>query len=75
MNALLIEELSQNNCLIVMTGVVGEAQIRYYERFINDYSNQLKDIEEALDGGSEEIWDGVLDPVALKVCFRTRISY
>ena len=46
---------------------MGEAQLRNYGQFMEQYAAQLRDIEEALDGAVDETWDATLDPIALQV--------
>jgi len=53
--------------ITVFLEIVGEVQLRNYAHFLEDYSSQLKEIEEALDGNVAETWDITLDPIALQV--------
>ena len=49
------------------SGIVGEAQLRNYGHFMEDFAAQLRDIEDALDDGAGESWDITLDPIGLQV--------
>lgn len=53
--------------MITHSGIVGEAQLRNYGHFMEDYAAQLRDIEDALDDGVGESWDITLDPIGLQV--------
>lgn len=53
--------------------IVGEAQLRKYGQFLEEYASQLKAIEDALDETVGDSWDFTLDPIALQV--RTRLKY
>ncbi|GCB81310.1 hypothetical protein scyTo_0022156, partial [Scyliorhinus torazame] len=44
-----------------------EVQLKNYEKFLEEYTNQLKGIEDALDDSVGDVWDFTLDPIALKV--------
>lgn len=44
-----------------------EVQLKNYGKFLEDYTSQLKAIEEALDDSIGDVWDFTLDPIALKV--------
>lgn len=46
-----------------------EVQLKNYNKFLEDYTSQLKAIEEALDDSIGDVWDFTLDPIALKVLF------
>lgn len=48
--------------------IVGEAQLRKYGQFLEEYASQLKAIEDALDDSVGDSWDFTLDPIALQVC-------
>ena len=52
-------------CLVLE--IVGEVQLRKYGKFMEEYSTQLQDIEEALGESIGDSWDMTLDPVALQV--------
>ncbi|XP_014677471.1 PREDICTED: WASH complex subunit 7-like [Priapulus caudatus] len=47
--------------------IVGEVQVRKYERFLEDYCSQLRGIEKALDEAIADAWDFSLDPISLQV--------
>ena len=47
--------------------IVGEVQLRKYGKFMEEYSSQLQEIEEALGESIGDSWDMTLDPVALQV--------
>uniref|UniRef100_A0A3Q3L940 WASH complex subunit 4 n=1 Tax=Labrus bergylta TaxID=56723 RepID=A0A3Q3L940_9LABR len=44
-----------------------EVQLKNYSRFLEEYTSQLKGIEEALDDSIGDVWDFTLDPIALKL--------
>lgn len=44
-------------------------QLKNYNKFLEDYTSQLKAIEEALDDSIGDVWDFTLDPIALKVLY------
>lgn len=44
-----------------------EVQLKNYTRFLEEYTSQLKGIEEALDDSIGDVWDFTLDPIALKL--------
>uniref|UniRef100_A0A3P8WCL7 WASH complex subunit 4 n=1 Tax=Cynoglossus semilaevis TaxID=244447 RepID=A0A3P8WCL7_CYNSE len=44
-----------------------EVQLKNYSRFLEEYTTQLKGIEEALDDSIGDVWDFTLDPIALKL--------
>ncbi|XP_076863449.1 WASH complex subunit 4 isoform X1 [Brachyhypopomus gauderio] len=44
-----------------------EVQLKNYGKFLEDYTSQLKGIEEALDDSIGDVWDFTLDPIALKL--------
>ncbi|XP_078343242.1 WASH complex subunit 4-like [Oculina patagonica] len=46
--------------------IVGEAQLRKYGQFLEEYASQLKAIEDALDDSVGDSWDFTLDPIALQ---------
>ncbi|CAI9722200.1 Hypothetical predicted protein [Octopus vulgaris] len=46
--------------------IVGEVQLRKYGKFLEEYSTQLKDIEDALDDCIGDSWDATLDPISLQ---------
>ncbi|XP_046405454.1 WASH complex subunit 4 [Ischnura elegans] len=46
--------------------IAGEVQLRTYRKFLDDYSSQLRGIEEALDESISDTWDATRDPIALK---------
>ena len=50
-------------------GIVGEAQLKKYGQFLEEYASQLKGIEDALDDSVGDSWDFTLDPIALQVLF------
>lgn len=50
-----------------MTEIHTEVQLKSYSRFLEEYTSQLKGIEEALDDSIGDVWDFTLDPIALKV--------
>ncbi|KAK2567753.1 WASH complex subunit 4 [Acropora cervicornis] len=47
--------------------IVGEAQLKKYGQFLEEYASQLKGIEDALDDTVGDSWDFTLDPVALQI--------
>ncbi|PFX13788.1 WASH complex subunit 7 [Stylophora pistillata] len=47
--------------------LVGEAQLKKYGQFLEEYASQLKAIEDALDDSVGDSWDFSLDPIALQV--------
>ena len=49
--------------------IVGEAQLRKYGQFLEEYASQLKAIEDALDDSVGDSWDFTLDPITLQVCY------
>uniref|UniRef100_A0A3Q4I403 WASH complex subunit 4 N-terminal domain-containing protein n=1 Tax=Neolamprologus brichardi TaxID=32507 RepID=A0A3Q4I403_NEOBR len=44
-----------------------EVQLKNYRKFLEEYTSQLKGIEEALDESIGDVWDFTLDPIALKL--------
>ncbi|KAI4825620.1 hypothetical protein KUCAC02_021300 [Chaenocephalus aceratus] len=44
-----------------------EVQLKNYSKFLEDYTSQLRGIEEALDDSIGDVWDFTLDPIALKL--------
>ncbi|XP_041059183.1 WASH complex subunit 4 isoform X2 [Carcharodon carcharias] len=44
-----------------------EVQLKNYGRFLEEYTNQLKGVEDALDDSVGDVWDFTLDPIALKL--------
>uniref|UniRef100_A0A4W3I8L6 WASH complex subunit 4 n=1 Tax=Callorhinchus milii TaxID=7868 RepID=A0A4W3I8L6_CALMI len=44
-----------------------EVQLKNYGKFLEEYTNQLKGIEDALDDSVGDVWDFTLDPIALKL--------
>lgn len=44
-----------------------EVQLKNYGRFLEEYTSQLRRIEDALDDLIGDVWDFNLDPIALKV--------
>lgn len=44
-----------------------EVQLKNYSKFLEEYTSQLKGIEEALDDSIGDVWDFTLDPIALKL--------
>ncbi|XP_060770735.1 WASH complex subunit 4 [Neoarius graeffei] len=44
-----------------------EVQLKNYNKFLEDYTSQLKAIEEAVDDSIGDVWDFTLDPIALKL--------
>ncbi|XP_067860697.1 WASH complex subunit 4 [Heptranchias perlo] len=44
-----------------------EVQLKNYGRFLEEYTNQLKRIEDALDDSVGDVWDFTLDPIALRL--------
>lgn len=49
------------------TEIHTEVQLKNYSKFLEEYTSQLKGIEEALDDSIGDVWDFTLDPIALKV--------
>ena len=47
--------------------LAGKKEREDYEKFLREYADQLKGIEEALDDTLGEAWDFTLDPIALQV--------
>ena len=47
--------------------MAGKKEREDYEKFLREYADQLKGIEEALDDTLGEAWDFTLDPIALQV--------
>ncbi|NWW39071.1 WASC4 protein, partial [Panurus biarmicus] len=44
-----------------------EVQLKNYGKFLEEYTSQLKRIEDALDDSVGDVWDFSLDPIALKL--------
>uniref|UniRef100_A0A8C2WX21 WASH complex subunit 4 n=1 Tax=Cyclopterus lumpus TaxID=8103 RepID=A0A8C2WX21_CYCLU len=44
-----------------------EVQLKNYSKFLEEYTSQLRGIEEALDDSIGDVWDFTLDPIALKL--------
>ncbi|KAM9807729.1 WASH complex subunit 4 [Neosynchiropus ocellatus] len=44
-----------------------EVQLKNYTKFLEDYTSQLRGIQEALDDSIGDVWDFTLDPIALKL--------
>lgn len=53
--------------LIKPTEIHTEVQLKNYEKFLQEYTSQLRGIEEALDDSVGDVWDFTLDPIGLKV--------
>lgn len=51
------------------TEIVGEVQLRKYGKFLEDFADQLRGIDEALGESIGDSWDFTLDPIALQVIF------
>ncbi|XP_048863417.1 WASH complex subunit 4 isoform X1 [Brienomyrus brachyistius] len=49
------------------TKIHTEVQLKNYVKFLEDYTSQLKGIEDALDDSIGDVWDFTLDPIALKL--------
>uniref|UniRef100_A0A8C8LNW8 WASH complex subunit 4 n=1 Tax=Oncorhynchus tshawytscha TaxID=74940 RepID=A0A8C8LNW8_ONCTS len=49
------------------TKIHTEVQQKNYGKFLEEYTSQLKGIEDALDDSIGDVWDFTLDPIALKV--------
>ncbi|XP_053742300.1 WASH complex subunit 4 [Synchiropus splendidus] len=44
-----------------------EVQLKNYSKFLEEYTSQLRGIQEALDDSIGDVWDFTLDPIALKL--------
>ncbi|XP_043822433.1 WASH complex subunit 4 isoform X2 [Dromiciops gliroides] len=44
-----------------------EVQLKNYGKFLEEYTSQLRRIEDALDSSVGDVWDFRLDPIALKL--------
>lgn len=55
------------------TEIHTEVQLKNYSKFLEDYTSQLRGIEEALDDSIGDVWDFTLDPIALKVKHQTLV--
>lgn len=55
------------SCLFVPPEIHTEVQQKNYGKFLEEYTSQLKGIEDALDDSIGDVWDFTLDPIALKV--------
>ncbi|XP_061108676.1 WASH complex subunit 4 isoform X2 [Conger conger] len=44
-----------------------EVQLKNYGKFLEEYTSQLRGIEDALDDSIGDVWDFTLDPIALKL--------
>uniref|UniRef100_A0A8C9QLX9 WASH complex subunit 4 N-terminal domain-containing protein n=1 Tax=Spermophilus dauricus TaxID=99837 RepID=A0A8C9QLX9_SPEDA len=44
-----------------------EVQLKNYGKFLEEYTSQLRRIEDALDDSIGDVWDFNLDPIALKL--------
>lgn len=42
--------------------------MKNYGKFLEEYTSQLRRIEDALDDSVGDVWDFNLDPIALRVC-------
>lgn len=51
----------------MFTEIHTEVQLKNYGKFLEEYTSQLKGIEEALDDTIGDVWDFTLDPIALQV--------
>jgi len=51
----------------VLAELAGKKELENYTKFLEEYSTQLRSIEDALDEYFEEAWDFTLDPVSLQV--------
>lgn len=49
-------------------------QLKNYGRFLEEYTSQLKGIEEALDDTIGDVWDFTLDPISLQVLEMPKIT-
>lgn len=52
-----------------LTEIHTEVQLKNYSKFLEEYTSQLRGIEDALDDTIGDVWDFTLDPIALKVMF------
>lgn len=51
----------------IPTEIHTEVQLKKYSKFLDEYTSQLRGIEEALDDTIGDVWDFTLDPIVLKV--------
>lgn len=63
----MLVKCTQSLALSNLTEIHTEVQLKSYSRFLEEYTSQLKGIEEALDDSIGDVWDFTLDPIALKV--------
>ena len=54
--------------LILFAEIVSEVQLKKFRVFLQDYAQQLNDIEHALGESVSDAWDMTLDPISLQVC-------
>lgn len=54
------------------TEIHTEVQLKNYSKFLEEYTSQLRGIEDALDDTIGDVWDFTLDPIALKVRLHKR---
>ena len=54
-------------CVCVSVDIAGKKELESYEGFLKEYSEQLQNMELALDETLGEAWDFTLDPLALQV--------
>lgn len=52
---------------IYLIELAGKKELDNYTQFLEEYSGQLRSIENALDEYFEDAWDFDLDPVSLQV--------
>ncbi|RXM34723.1 WASH complex subunit 7 [Acipenser ruthenus] len=50
-----------------MNEIHAEVQLKNYGKFLEEYTSQLKGIEDALDESIGDVWDFTLDPIALQL--------
>lgn len=55
---------------IFLIELAGKKELDNYSHFLEEYSSQLRCIENALDEYFEDAWDFDLDPVSLQVCYK-----
>lgn len=55
------------NILFQNLEIHAEVQLKNYGKFLEEYTSQLRRIEDALDDLIGDVWDFNLDPIALKV--------
>lgn len=55
--------------------LAGRKELEGYRKFLKEYAQQLKGIEEALDETLGDAWDFTFDPIALQVSIDANVAH